>query len=117
MLSPAPVHDCISEGSTDVDSISLAKVPITDSISSAKAPTVVTANASTDRISFPSFLIKREEKKKSHQRNLEGEKVLKELLSMAKAAGYDNTFKHKMKGKWISKVHLTAFAADGNLNR
>ena len=101
MLSP--VHDSDNEGSIDIDSIS----------STAKAPTV-TAKAPTD---FPSFLIKREVVKNPHQRNLEGEKVMDILLNMAKVAGFDNTFKHKMKGKWITQVYFTAFAADGNLNR
>lgn len=75
---------------------------------------IVPAKAQSD---FPSFLLKRAEKTKHLQRNLEGEKVLKTLLDMAKVAGFDNTFKHKMKGKWINQVYETAFAADGNLNR
>ena len=68
-------------------------------------------------IEFPSFLIKPMVKSKSHQRNTEGEIVLKLLLDMAKVAGFDNTFKHKMKGKWLGGVFETAFEADGILNR
>lgn len=69
-----------------------------------------------ERTPFPCFLIKAVEKSKSHQRNLEGEKVLLKLLKMAKVAGYDHTFKHGMKVKWINKVFETAFELDGNLN-
>ena len=84
-----------------------------DSISSAGAN--ATTNAK-ERAIFPAFLVKAVEKSKSHQRNRGGEKVLENLLKMAKAAGYDNTFKHGMKNKWINQVFETAFEPDGNLN-
>ena len=83
-----------------------------DSISSA-------ANATTnakERATFPGFLIKAVEKSKTHHRSCKGEKVLENLLKMAKVAGYDNTFKHGMKAKWINQVFETAFEPDGNLN-
>ena len=63
------------------------------------------------KVTYPSYLI---DIAKAHPL---GESILETVLRHACLVGYENTFKHKQKTKYLNGLHKAAFKEDGIFNQ